>query len=223
METLQLLNYPRERQRIVVLGESKVGLLLSEVEKSLRMPVRGRLPCPPDVADSGGVPIVLADPDHPTSRALQRFAAECLTGRRQQRGSAATSRNRRRDRPVATLGTRLRAHAEQTARTCGLNTHFDVDDQPAPAAARCTQGMLRVGYEAIAHVCKHAGADNLWLTVRVAGPVVVRVEDDGTAPLCKRQDSYQWRTLKDIATQNNLYLAIGPRDHGGTIIEITAV
>ena len=90
-------------------------------------------------------------------------------------------------------------------------------------ASRCTQGMLRVGYEAIAHACKHAGADNLWLTVRVAGPVVIRVEDDGTAPLCKRQDSYQWRTLNDIATQNNLYLAIGPRDHGGTIIEITAV
>ena len=48
MDTLQLLNYPRERQRIVMLGQSKAGLLLSEVEKSLRMPVRGQLPYPPD-------------------------------------------------------------------------------------------------------------------------------------------------------------------------------
>ena len=124
MDTLQLLNYPRERQRIVMLGQSKAGLLLSEVEKSLRMPVRGQLPYPPDLADSNGVPIVLADPDHPISQALQRFAEDCLTGRRQQRGSAPTSRNRRRDRPVATLGTRLRAHAEQTAQTWGLNSHL---------------------------------------------------------------------------------------------------
>ncbi len=45
LETLQLLNYPRERWRVVInRSDSKVGLLLSEVEKSLRIPITGTDP-----------------------------------------------------------------------------------------------------------------------------------------------------------------------------------
>ena len=50
LETLQLLNYPRERWRVVVnRSDSKVGLLLSEVEKSLRMPIAGQIPSAQEV------------------------------------------------------------------------------------------------------------------------------------------------------------------------------
>jgi pilus assembly protein CpaE len=39
METLELLKYPRERWRLVLnRANSKVGLALTDVEKTLRMP-----------------------------------------------------------------------------------------------------------------------------------------------------------------------------------------
>jgi nitrate/nitrite-specific signal transduction histidine kinase len=82
--------------------------------------------------------------------------------------------------------------------------------------------MLRLGYEAITHACGHAGANTLWVNVQVSGPVVLRVEDDGTGPVCKRAGSYRWRTLTDIAAQHDVYLAIEPRAPRGTIMEITA-
>ena len=68
------LNYPRERWRVVVnRSDSKVGLLLSEVEKSLRMPIAGQIPSAREVPASinRGVPIVLDDAKIPSAR---RFA-----------------------------------------------------------------------------------------------------------------------------------------------------
>ena len=120
------------------------------------------------------------------------------------------------------MGMWLRAYAENAAHTWGLSSHLDIDDQPSRLTRRYEQGMLRLGCQAITHACKHAGAHNLWVDVRVTGPAVIRVEDDGTGPVTKRRNSYRWRTLTDIATRHDLYLAIEPRATGGTIIEITA-
>jgi pilus assembly protein CpaE len=48
LETLELLNYPRERLRVVLnRADSKVGLSISEVEKTLKVPITGR--CRPRV------------------------------------------------------------------------------------------------------------------------------------------------------------------------------
>ncbi len=77
LETLQLLNYPRERWRVVInRSDSKVGLLLSEVEKSLRMPIAGQIPSSRDVPISinRGTPIVLDNARHPVSAAIFAFA-----------------------------------------------------------------------------------------------------------------------------------------------------
>jgi pilus assembly protein CpaE len=77
LETLELLNYPRERWRIVLnRADSKVGLALSEVEKTLRMPISAQLPSSRDVpaAINRGVPIVLDAPTHAVSVALRQFA-----------------------------------------------------------------------------------------------------------------------------------------------------
>jgi signal transduction histidine kinase len=126
------------------------------------------------------------------------------------------------DEPLDTLGARLRAHAEAAASTWGLRSHLNIDDRPVQLAPRREEGMLRLGYEAITHACKHAGATNLWIDVLVTGLAVVRVENDGTGPVSKRRNSYRWRTLSSIATQHDLYLAIEPRAPRGTTIEITA-
>jgi pilus assembly protein CpaE len=77
LETLDLLNYPRERWRLVLnRADSKVGLALSEVEKTLKAPIIAQIPSSRDVPASinRGVPIVLDDPKHPVSQAIKSFA-----------------------------------------------------------------------------------------------------------------------------------------------------
>ncbi len=77
LETMDLLNYPRDRWRIVLnRADSKVGLAIGEVEKSLRATISAQLPSSRDVpaAINRGVPIVLDDPRHPVSVAIKTFA-----------------------------------------------------------------------------------------------------------------------------------------------------
>ncbi len=77
LETLDLLNYPRDRWRVVLnRADSKVGLQLSEVEKTLRVPITAQIPSSRAVPASinRGVPIVLDEPQHPVSTAIRQFA-----------------------------------------------------------------------------------------------------------------------------------------------------
>ena len=77
LETLDLLNYPRERWRLVLnRADSKVGLALNEVEKTLKAPIVAQIPSSRDVPASinRGVPIVLDDAKHPVSTAIKLFA-----------------------------------------------------------------------------------------------------------------------------------------------------
>ncbi len=79
LETMDLLNYPRDRWRIVLnRADSKVGLKIDEVEKSLRATISAQLPSSRDVpaAINRGVPIVLDDPRHPVSVAVKTFAEQ---------------------------------------------------------------------------------------------------------------------------------------------------
>jgi pilus assembly protein CpaE len=77
LETLELLNYPRDHWRIVLnRADSKVGLALSEVEKTLRVPISVQIPSSRSVPASvnRGVPIMLDEPNHPVSLAIKQFA-----------------------------------------------------------------------------------------------------------------------------------------------------
>ncbi|HET6815603.1 MAG TPA: P-loop NTPase [Mycobacteriales bacterium] len=77
LETLDLLNYPRDKWRIVLnRADAKVGLAMSEVEKTLRVPISAEVPSSRDVPASvnRGVPIVLESPSHPVSQAIKQFA-----------------------------------------------------------------------------------------------------------------------------------------------------
>jgi pilus assembly protein CpaE len=79
LETLDLLNYPRERLRVVLnRADSKVGLALAEVEKTLRVPIALHIPSSRAVPASinRGVPIMLDDPNHPVSVAIRQFGDE---------------------------------------------------------------------------------------------------------------------------------------------------
>ncbi len=83
LETMALLNYPRERWRVVLnRADSKVGLAISEVEKTLRAPISAQIPSSRDVPASinRGVPIALDDPRHPVSLAILDFAQNHVLG-----------------------------------------------------------------------------------------------------------------------------------------------
>ena len=77
LETLELLNYPRDRWQVVLnRADSKVGLAASEVEKTLKTTIASQIPSSRDVpaAINRGVPIVLDEPKHPVSQAIRSFA-----------------------------------------------------------------------------------------------------------------------------------------------------
>ncbi len=81
LETLDLLNYPRDKWRIVLnRADSKVGLQLGEVEKTLRVPIAVQIPSSRSVPASinRGVPIVLDEPNHPVSLSIRAFAETLL-------------------------------------------------------------------------------------------------------------------------------------------------
>jgi pilus assembly protein CpaE len=93
LETLDLLNYPRDRWRIVLnRSDSKVGLALVEVEKTLRTAITAQVPSSRDVPASvnRGVPIVLDDPKHAVSLAIRQFAERDIVGA----GSAAAKQDK---------------------------------------------------------------------------------------------------------------------------------
>ena len=76
LETLDLIGFPRERLKVVLnRSDSKVGLSLPEVEKTLRAPIVAQVPSSRDVPASTnrGVPIVTDDPKAPVSVAIRKF------------------------------------------------------------------------------------------------------------------------------------------------------
>jgi pilus assembly protein CpaE len=83
LETLDLLNFPKARTRVVLnRADSKVGLTIGEVEKTLRTPISLQVPSSRDVpaAINRGVPIMLDDPKHPVSVSIRNFVEQHLTG-----------------------------------------------------------------------------------------------------------------------------------------------
>lgn len=93
METLSMLDYPRERWRIVLnRSDAKVGLVLDDVQKAINAPISLEIPSSRAVPASinRGVPIVLDAPSHPVSAAIRRMAVSQLpvgaTAPRDRRG-----------------------------------------------------------------------------------------------------------------------------------------
>ncbi|HKA68136.1 MAG TPA: P-loop NTPase [Actinomycetes bacterium] len=95
LETMDLLNYPRDRWRIVLnRADSKVGLTVSEVEKTLRLPISTQIPSSRAVPMSinRGVPLVQEDPGHPVSVEIRRFADRIVSVSSPEPATGATER-----------------------------------------------------------------------------------------------------------------------------------
>ena len=77
LETLDLLGYSRERFHIVLnRADSKVGLSIEDVQKTVNLPIAALLPSSRAVpaAINRGTPIAHESPNHPVSVAIRRLA-----------------------------------------------------------------------------------------------------------------------------------------------------
>ena len=81
LETLELLNFPREKCRIVLnRADAKVGLTLNEVETTLHSDIAASIASAREVPASvnRGEPIVIALPRHPVSQTFMTLARDCV-------------------------------------------------------------------------------------------------------------------------------------------------
>jgi pilus assembly protein CpaE len=79
LDMLDLLGYPQSAWHVVLnRADSKVGLSLEEVEKTLDVPIAAQVPSSRAVSASinRGVPLVLDEPDHPVSESITRLARQ---------------------------------------------------------------------------------------------------------------------------------------------------
>ena len=77
VETLDLLNFPKQRRHLVLnRADDKVGLTANEVENALGMKIESAIPTSSQVANAtnSGEPIAAALPRHPVSQAVGRLA-----------------------------------------------------------------------------------------------------------------------------------------------------
>jgi pilus assembly protein CpaE len=83
VETLDLLNFPKARRRLVLnRADDKVGLTAEKVESTLEMSLAATVPSSPQVASStnAGEPIVVAHPRHVVSRSVLSLAEALQSG-----------------------------------------------------------------------------------------------------------------------------------------------
>lgn len=82
LETLELLGYARERWNVVLnRADSKVGLAVEDVEKTLGIPISAQIPSSRAVPASvnRGVAIVQESPGHAVSTSIKAFAEKLLS------------------------------------------------------------------------------------------------------------------------------------------------
>jgi pilus assembly protein CpaE len=101
LDMLDLLSYPRQIRSVVLnRSDSKVGLSLEDVERVVRWPISAYIPSSRDVPISinKGTPMTLANPGHPSSQAIVRFAQQRLLepAGAVEAGRSGRSRGRRR-------------------------------------------------------------------------------------------------------------------------------
>jgi len=102
LDTLKLLGYPADCVNVVLnRSDSKVGLSVADVEKALRVPIAAQIPSSSAVSISinKGVPLVLDQPRHPVSQAIQTLADNRVrqaTVEQQAEQAATGGRHRRR-------------------------------------------------------------------------------------------------------------------------------
>lgn len=127
----------------------------------------------------------------------------------------------RSDVASAGLGTALADYSRQVGAGFGLTVHLLLDESPVRLRMEIEAELLRIAQEAITNVRKHADAENLWVTCRMAPPsALVRIEDDGRGLAPGGIDSFGMEIMKERSRRIGATLRVEPRDRGGTVVEV---
>ena len=119
------------------------------------------------------------------------------------------------------LGAALSDHVRTVGATSDLTVHIELDESPQRLRTEAETELLRIAQEAIMNVRRHAGAQNLWVTVRTAPPsALLRIEDDGLGLGAGRADSYGMDIMRERAIRLGAALRVSGRDGGGTVVEV---
>lgn len=122
------------------------------------------------------------------------------------------------------LGAALTDFARRVGSQSGLTVHLSLDEGPTRLRPEVEAELLRIAQEAINNARKHADADNLWVSCRVAPPAAtLEIRDDGLGMGRARSDSYGLRIMHERAERLGAELEIGSTPdplEGGTIVRV---
>ena len=121
------------------------------------------------------------------------------------------------------LGAALTEYVRGVGRSSGLTVHLSLREEEARLPADAEAELLRIAQEAVTNSRKHAGAENLWVTLVVDAPrALLRIEDDGRGIRGSgRHDSYGLEIMRERAGRLRGRLRVEGRRPRGTLVELT--
>lgn len=127
--------------------------------------------------------------------------------------------------PEVGFGTALADHVRRAADLSGLTAHLSITESADRLSVAEETELLRIAQEAVTNVRKHAGADNIWVTLELAGSsALLVVADDGVA--AKQHPDGSLPSGFGLAIMQERAATIGADFHyrhrsgGGTVIEV---
>ncbi len=119
------------------------------------------------------------------------------------------------------LAAALAEYVRTAGATSSLVVHLVLDEGTIRLPAQVEAELLRIAQEAIANVRRHAKAENMWVTCRVAPPRArLIIEDDGVGLGPGRAGGYGRTIMHERAERIPARLVIEPRPEGGTRVDV---
>lgn len=122
---------------------------------------------------------------------------------------------------TVSLAAALSEYVQRVGSQSGMSVHVSMEDSGERLPIATEVEILRIIQEAVTNVRKHAGAKNLWLTLRVDTPnALVTLADDGRGLGKGRPDSMGITGMRERARRIGADLDIRTRPEGGTLVQI---
>jgi signal transduction histidine kinase len=119
------------------------------------------------------------------------------------------------------LAATLAEYVRMVGATSSFVVHLVLDEGTIRLPAQTEAELLRIAQEAIANVRRHAKAENMWVTCRVAPPRArLTIEDDGMGLGPGRSGGYGRTIMHERAERIPARLVIEPRREGGTRVDV---
>ena len=123
--------------------------------------------------------------------------------------------------PYGGLGAALSEYVRTIGTSSDLTVHVSLDEAPNRLPAQAEAELLRIAQQAIGNARRHAQADNLWVTCRVAPPhAQIVVEDDGRGMIPTQGDGFGLTIIRERAERLGAQLVIEGREPRGTRIDV---